>query len=202
MKHRNGKQSECSGWAYHRARKLSLRRKLFAVRILFGILIWGIASVAERSWADFNITPVELPAFRISESVDPLPALLTDSDRFREPAEKTNALEFQLPVSEAYFETALDLRSIPDTGIFYPAIAREKGWQGTVILDVAVNADGQAENVRIYESSGYRILDQAAVKAISKCRFNPARSGDTALASLIRIPFRFALQDKKPDSAF
>lgn len=78
----------------------------------------------------------------------------------------------------------------------YPTIAREEGWQGTVILKVLVDAEGRSANVQILKSSGYKVLDHSALKAVRKWRFLPARTGSFSFSSWIKIPIRFVLVEE------
>ncbi|MBI3306297.1 MAG: energy transducer TonB [Candidatus Omnitrophica bacterium] len=77
----------------------------------------------------------------------------------------------------------------------YPALAREKGWEGVVLLSVFVQGDGNPGEVTVEKSSGYKILDNAAVSAVTKWRFKPARVGNMSFSSWVRIPIRFSLVD-------
>ncbi|MBI5451295.1 MAG: energy transducer TonB [Gammaproteobacteria bacterium] len=47
----------------------------------------------------------------------------------------------------------------------YPFLARQRGWQGQVILNVRIEVDGRVSDIAIADSSGYPLLDQSAVKA-------------------------------------
>lgn len=78
----------------------------------------------------------------------------------------------------------------------YPKLARSRGWQGVVWLEVAFGADGQLLSSDVVDSSGYPLLDQAALDALRDWRL----SGDALqLASngqyRARLPVRFALND-------
>lgn len=53
----------------------------------------------------------------------------------------------------------------------YPAAARRNGWEGTTVVALEVAADGTLTEVRVHRSSGYRVLDEAAVKMIRSARF-------------------------------
>jgi TonB family protein len=77
----------------------------------------------------------------------------------------------------------------------YPLYAREKGWEGLVILNVLVQKDGRTGQVSVVKSSGHEILDQAAVSSVQKWRFLPARVGKLKFASSLQIPIRFVLED-------
>ena len=75
----------------------------------------------------------------------------------------------------------------------YPRRARQLGFEGTVLLDVAVNAGGGVDAVAVAASSGYAILDEAALNAVKKWRFTPARRGGMPVAARVQVPVRFAL---------
>jgi len=55
----------------------------------------------------------------------------------------------------------------------YPLIARARGWQGTVEVLLSVLADGSVNAATLWRSSGYSVLDQAAVAAAQHSRFTP-----------------------------
>ena len=80
----------------------------------------------------------------------------------------------------------------------YPESARSEGREGQVILRVLVDDQGRSKHVEINRSSGSEALDRAAAEAIKRWRFIPARYGDKAVESWIRIPIEFRLADAKP----
>lgn len=75
----------------------------------------------------------------------------------------------------------------------YPMVARQRHWQGTVLLRVYVGADGKAQQVNIQRSSGHDVLDESALEAVRQWRFVPAKRGDTAEASWATVPIEFEL---------
>jgi protein TonB len=77
----------------------------------------------------------------------------------------------------------------------YPSIARSRGWEGKVILQVRVSADGEAEQVTVAQSSGHDVLDEAAVDMVEGWRFTPAKRGDTPVSSTVRVPINFKLDN-------
>jgi protein TonB len=48
----------------------------------------------------------------------------------------------------------------------YPAIARHRGWQGTVTLRLQIEPDGRISRLDVDRTSGYAVLDRAAVKSL------------------------------------
>jgi len=56
-----------------------------------------------------------------------------------------------------------------------------------------VDAKGVAGAINIARSSGAADLDQAAIEAVRRWRFHPARQGGVAVASRVQVPVRFQL---------
>lgn len=75
----------------------------------------------------------------------------------------------------------------------YPLLARKRGHQGTVLLEVLVSTDGKAASIRLSRSSGYSILDRAAIKGVRDWLFYPAKRGDDLFEMWVKIPIRFTL---------
>ena len=75
----------------------------------------------------------------------------------------------------------------------YPLVARRRGQQGTVLLNLTVSASGRPTEVSLKQSSGYQLLDQAALKAVKNWEFEPARIGDVSVESRIEVPVCFKL---------
>ncbi len=61
--------------------------------------------------------------------------------------------------------------------VFYPEQARRLGLEGTVTLFVTLADDGRVEDVRVDSSSGYPVLDNAAVKGFYAVGRFPGKSG-------------------------
>ncbi|MCK5676184.1 MAG: energy transducer TonB [Verrucomicrobia bacterium] len=77
----------------------------------------------------------------------------------------------------------------------YPRISRRSGEEGTVTLSIEVLANGQVGNISIVQSSGYRRLDKAALKAAQKTRFTPAKQFGHNVTSTTDLSFTFRLTD-------
>ncbi|MFZ2209754.1 MAG: energy transducer TonB, partial [Porticoccaceae bacterium] len=57
----------------------------------------------------------------------------------------------------------------------YPAAARRRGLEGSVQLQVALDATGAIDDITLIESSGSPLLDTAALAAVRRWRCEPAR---------------------------
>ena len=75
----------------------------------------------------------------------------------------------------------------------YPLLAMKRGYQGTVLLEVLVNKNGKAASIRLSKSSGYKVLDRAAIQGVEKWLFYPAKRGDELCEMWVTIPIRFTL---------
>ncbi|MBI1976016.1 MAG: TonB family protein [Candidatus Omnitrophica bacterium] len=78
----------------------------------------------------------------------------------------------------------------------YPRAALLKNIQGRLVLLVEVSAGGDPLEVRVERSSGYAILDQAALEAVRKWKFTPAKVGTIAIRSQVRIPVQFKIVNR------
>jgi periplasmic protein TonB len=75
----------------------------------------------------------------------------------------------------------------------YPAVSRLRGETGTAYLRVQISAEGKAIDVNVSQSSGSSKLDQAAVSAVSKWRFVPAKRAGVTMTSWVTIPIEYTL---------
>jgi protein TonB len=75
----------------------------------------------------------------------------------------------------------------------YPSLSRRIGEEGRVLLRVLVAASGAAESVEIETGSGSSRLDQAAVDAVKKWRFIPAKRDKEPISAFVIVPIQFTL---------
>jgi len=82
--------------------------------------------------------------------------------------------------------------------LHYPVLARERGWQGTVLVGVAVASDGGLTSARLLHSSGYPLLDDASLTSLRRIHSLPvdtARLGQEPVEVI--LPIRFQLADNR-----
>ncbi len=75
----------------------------------------------------------------------------------------------------------------------YPMIARKKGWQGKLLLNVHVNKYGNVTNIKVVKTSGFEILDKTSVETLKNWKFIPARIGKKNIKDNLNIPVSFKL---------
>ncbi|MCK7575354.1 MAG: TonB family protein [Chromatiales bacterium] len=72
----------------------------------------------------------------------------------------------------------------------YPQAARDQRLYGSLILHVAVRADGSLENIRVVRSSGFDLLDQAAIRIVELAApfspFPPDIAAETDVLDIVR----------------
>jgi len=76
----------------------------------------------------------------------------------------------------------------------YPRLARKRGYEGTVVLEVLVDFNGTVKNLQVFKSGGYAILDKAAVASVKDWLFEPGMRGDEKVEMWVKIPIRFQLK--------
>ncbi len=98
------------------------------------------------------------------------------------------------PAAPAVVLPRFDAAYLQNPPPVYPALARRMGEQGRVLLRVLVTAEGAAERVELKASSGAHRLDRAALDAVQRWRFVPARQGDRAVSAWVVVPISFSLE--------
>ncbi len=74
----------------------------------------------------------------------------------------------------------------------YPRAARELGMEGTVVLEVTIDARGLPIRVEPVKRAGYGFEDEA-IKALRNSTFAPARAGGEQVVCRVLVPVRFQL---------
>ncbi|MBX3505510.1 MAG: TonB family protein [Parvibaculum sp.] len=82
---------------------------------------------------------------------------------------------------------------VPPRPPAYPRRARDLGQEGTAMIRVRLDLAGNPAEISLLESSGYALLDHAAMKAARDWQFEPERRGGRPVAAFVHIPVRFAL---------
>ena len=78
--------------------------------------------------------------------------------------------------------------------IIYPSWAVRQGWKGEFLIAMEVLADGSIGKYFVMKSTGYKVLDEAATKAVLSWKFHPAMKNGQPIRECFQIPIRFELQ--------
>ena len=104
------------------------------------------------------------------------PALVEEEPAPPEPAETPVATPAPAPVEPAPMpapEKTVDvdaalaqIRAKLQENLLYPPVARLNSLQGTVRVRFEIQGSGKPHNVKVVQSSGFKVLDEAAVKTV------------------------------------
>ncbi len=75
----------------------------------------------------------------------------------------------------------------------YPPEARSRGIQGPVLFELVLSSNGEVSSAKVLDSPAPELTD-AAIFAVRKFRFRPARINDKPVAIRIRYTYRFILE--------
>jgi TonB family protein len=98
------------------------------------------------------------------------------------------------PKNVAYFRLDAPLRVERAVPPLYPADARKRGAEGTVIVTMGVSETGDLTSVSTRRGSD-DLLREAARFALSEWKFSPPMRGGKAVALTVDIPVIFSLHD-------
>ncbi len=142
---------------------------------------------SSRSAVDPQIKPqAAKPAESAAAQDAPsLPAALEDA------ANAVASVNKQVPAPKIILAKPLYRRNPPPN---YPTRAQRRGLEGVVILDVSVNEAGEVKDLTVFQSSGHKILDRAAMNSVKKWLFQPGTRNGQKIETQVRVPVRFQLQ--------
>ena len=78
----------------------------------------------------------------------------------------------------------------------YPRLARRRGLEGLVLINVLIDITGHVVDLKLTQSSGHTILDKAALKSVKNWNFTPGNKGNTPLEMWVTVPVHFKLTSK------
>ncbi|MBD3776279.1 MAG: energy transducer TonB [Thiotrichales bacterium] len=143
--------------------------------------------------------PVEKPQDKVVEEPVEASEQLQPNDTDLPPVDSPlkemtpEALPHSAPPEEPLIEASADYLNNPLP--HYPRLSKRAGEEGTVVLKVRVSAAGQAKQVELYATSGYKRLDKAALEAVKNWQFSPAKQGSVNIESTVLVPVKFVLQN-------
>lgn len=160
-------------------------------------LVWLLLLIALLAIGWYFYTqrgPVETPAepvtpigeTEIGDGTEPPPA----SER---PGTAAPAAPATTTPTEPAVRQAEPLARVEPT---YPAAALRAREEGTVVLRVDVDAEGNPTSVAVEQSSRSRELDRAARDAVGRWTFSPAIENGQAVASTVVVPVDFRVDDQ------
>lgn len=80
----------------------------------------------------------------------------------------------------------------------YSKASMRNGEEGTAMIKVVANINGELESINLYRSSGFIRLDESAIEAVKKVKFNPYISNNQKTQETFIIPIKFVLEPALP----
>jgi protein TonB len=175
-------------------------------------IIYGLAATMGVVKVPQLAAPIEaifIPEDTQSEPEPPVPVVKPEIDQQVMPTETPMPeVQFDEPVVAPVENTAPSENAIAATSAgavaqdlktsnrvepTYPPAARRAGEEGTVRLKVLVDEKGRPKDVAVATSSGFARLDEAAVAAVRKWRFEAATNGTSAISAWTQVAITFRL---------
>ena len=145
--------------------------------------------------------PKKIPPKKVEKKKEPvLPKPLPMAENTiptpsAQPVVDSRPTENTTPKTETYTEANFKANYGTNPKPTYPPLAVSRGWEGKVLLRVNVSAEGLSLSVAVHQSSGHESLDDAAVEAVEKWKFIPAKKGDKAVPCTVIVPINFTLNN-------
>ena len=98
--------------------------------------------------------------------------------------------------SQGFVEPSLESKP----RIIFPKIAEEENYSGDVKALLYISENGSVYRVDVLESSGYKVLDEAAVDYFKRFVFNPATGNGKPISCRAIWDMKFSLVDQKSNA--
>lgn len=75
----------------------------------------------------------------------------------------------------------------------YPALALQRRQEGSALIRALVDGQGETEKVELVRSSGFSVLDSAALAAVEGWSFSSAKVDGVAMKAWVEVPVAFQI---------
>lgn len=107
-----------------------------------------------------------IPALRLAVPTEPVPSAGSKAPAVGSPGRRG-------PIDE----TGATLTIVHYVAPAYPSQASHEGEHGSISLEVLINSHGAVDAVEVLHGTGFRLLNEAAVRAVRQWRFAPLARG-------------------------
>jgi len=87
------------------------------------------------------------------------------------------------------------LKQLLSANFVYPRLARQRGWEGTVVISLRILPDGNLTNIQVAGSSGITVLDRAAMRSMRQITIPQAVAWMHGRKLDMIIPIEYRLLD-------
>lgn len=128
--------------------------------------------------------PKAPPSERAVKAPEPEPAPVVQEPVESKPAE---------PAPQPVIPPRAEAGQLSNPAPVYPNLSRRLREEGVVVLEILIKADGTVGEIKIKSSSGYKRLDDTALKAVQQWRYQPATQGGNKIDFWYEQPVEFDL---------
>ncbi len=89
-------------------------------------------------------------------------------------ASENIVVDTMIPQINAYVPHEIEPKFLYQPTLVFPSAARSFGYEGTTFIKALLDLDGSVMRIAVVKSSGFPILDSAAVDYIAGAKFSPA----------------------------
>ena len=152
----------------------------------------ALAQSEQMGASEFMPTPHAAPsaaAAPFAAASQPPAAQAAETGNFAAPVGRKAAAAVPLGgplITEAHYRQ-------PPQPEAYPPLARRRGWQGTVLIEVWLDGEGEQLKRQILQSSGHAVLDQAALRSVARNQFAPYTVDGIGQPARLHLPVIFSL---------
>lgn len=141
--------------------------------------IIDVERAAAKTAVALSTPPTVVPAIATAQ-----PSATASAQTHAGPGSAEDATPATIPPDAAAFSRS-------NAAPAYPESARRRRQQGIVVISVSVSAQGQVTSLRVRSSSGFPVLDEAALAAVRHWRFAPATRAGAPVAAqgYVELPF-------------
>lgn len=121
--------------------------------------------------------PIEKAAIiEKKQEIVPTPEKVVTTDKIKDDViDEVDTATDQTAAQVKNFEETIETSPSPN----YPLMARRRGQEGIVHLKIEIEHTGRPVDIKIVQSSGHQILDQAALQAVRRWRFRPLEQSNS-----------------------
>ncbi|MBI4621145.1 MAG: energy transducer TonB [Desulfobacterales bacterium] len=165
-------------------------------------VIQKIKAVSHRMPEVVKVTKEEIKREETPQKIEeepviiPLPPSVNSNPPIAEVREVVSATQISLPQRQnsqphdVEFGTAIGPKFLHRELPIYPMIARRLGKEGEVVLRLTLDERGNLLNVEVVKNAGYGFTE-AAVEAVKRSTFLPAKKDGRTIVSRAILPIRF-----------
>lgn len=129
------------------------------------------------------------------------PEMIAEAPVLYQPADHDSTIEIHTPASgtprishpiETRFGDSIAPSFLNRVIPVYPAMAKKTGKEGRVLLKLTIDTEGNLSDIEIIEKAGFGFTE-AAISAVRKSTFLPARMNGKPIVSKALLPIKFQL---------